>query len=281
MWSNAPGILATFLAVFAYGILGIVSFTPKPAKDLAFGISLTAYIYARRYAGNPAFSFGTGKFDALAGFTSALLLAVFAVIMVWESLTRLVAPVSIAFAPALVVAVIGLAVNGLCAIILGGHHPRAQQGAEARDQNLRGAYLHVLADALTSVLAVVALLGGKYAGLVWLDPAIGVVGAAVVAIWSWGLARDTSQVLLDRQGPTELERRVIDVVEKTDSGHCRVTDLHIWAIGPGIYSVAMTLEAGEPQSPEVYRNLVLGLDGVVHATIEVRREAGHEKSAAS
>ena len=258
----AAGLAFNSMALLADGL-------NMASHAVAFGITLTAYIYARRHAGDPAYSFGTGKFDALAGFTSALLLAVFAVIMAWESLTRLVEPVAISFTPALVVAVVGLAVNGLCAVILGGHHPKARHKAEARDQNLRGAYLHVLADALTSIFAVVALLGGKYIGLVWLDPLIGGVGALVVGLWAWGLARDTSRVLLDRQGPAELERRIIDAVEGSDPGHCRVTDLHIWAIGPGIYSVAMALEAAQPQPPETYRALIPQETGVVHATLEI------------
>lgn len=263
----AAGLAFNSMALLADG-LNMASHT------VAFGITLTAYVYARRHAGDPAYSFGTGKFDALAGFTSALLLAVFAVIMAGESLTRLAEPVTIAFAPALVVAVIGLAVNGLCAVILGGHHPKARHSLEDRDHNLRGAYLHVLADALTSIFAVVALLGGKYLGLVWLDPVIGVVGAVVVGLWSWGLARDTSQVLLDRQGPAALERRVINAVESSDPGNCRVIDLHIWSIGPGIYSVAMALEAARPRSPELYRSLIPEDTGIVHATIEVHGTAG-------
>jgi cation diffusion facilitator family transporter len=247
----------------------------------ALSINVLAYIYARRHAHDARFSFGTGKVNALGGFSGAVLLAVFAAIMAFESLIRMINPVAIAFNQAIFVAVIGLVVNGLSMFILDPKesHPHdpghAREGQKERghrhdphhDHNLRSAYLHVLADALTSCLAIVALLAAKYLGLIWMDPAMGIVGAALVLRWSIGLLRSSSHVLLDRQAPIAFQQKVVDVIQK--NGDNRVVDLHLWAVGPGIYAAIVSVSTGFPQPPEYYKQLIASYVKLVHVTVEV------------
>jgi cation diffusion facilitator family transporter len=233
-----------------------------------------AYVYARRHARDRRFSFGTGKVNSLAGFTGAILLALFALVMVWESVERLIFPVAIQFDQALVVAVIGLIVNGVSVFILGHEddhdhhhdHDHHRTHGHKHDHNLRAAYLHVLADALTSLLAIAALLAGKYFGLFWLDPVMGIVGAALVARWSAGLLVTTARVLLDHQGPAETREEIREVIEQ--EANTTVTDLHLWQIGPGIYSLALTIAAEDPRPADYYRGLLPSGHGIVHVTIE-------------
>lgn len=242
----------------------------------ALGIALFAYVYARRHAHDRRFSFGTGKVNALGAFSSAVLLAVFALMMVWESVHRLLDPVAISFDQAIAVAVVGLIVNGISVAVLGhrhdhghGHdHPHAHEHDHPHhDQNLRAAYFHVLADALTSLLAIFALLAAKYLGLVWMDPMMGIVGAALVARWSLGLLRQTSRVLLDHQVTGEMEAQVRGAVEA--AGGVEVTDLHLWSIGPGIHAGVLSVRAAEPRPPEFYKKVIPNDMGLVHLTVEV------------
>lgn len=255
----------------------------------ALTISAAAYVYARRNAHDERFSFGTGKVNALGGYTGAVLLALFALFMAGESVARLLDPVAIAFDQAILVAVVGLLVNVVSVAILGGHghshnhghdedhgHGSQHHGEDQNhghshvgDHNLRAAYLHVLADALTSVLAIGALLTGKYLAWGWMDPTMGIVGAFLVARWSWGLARDTSHVLLDRQAPAALLEAVTAAVESGASTD-RVADLHVWAIGPELYAGAVSVVSDEPLDSEDYRRRLLGV-GLAHATVEVHR----------
>ena len=241
---------------------------------VALGITAFAYIYARRHARNRRFSFGTGKVNALGGFTGAILLAIFAGYMVIESVARLINPVDIAFNQAIAVAVLGLVVNGASVVILGGHdhghdqhHGHHDHSSHHHDHNLKSAYLHVMADALTSLLAIVALLAGKYFGWVWMDPVMGVVGAVLVARWSIGLLHSTSSVLLDHQESGELEDTVREAIES--DGDSRVTDLHLWSIGPNIYSAQIALVAHHPVSPAEYKKRIPGTVGIVHVSVEI------------
>jgi len=242
---------------------------------VALGIAAFAYAYARRHARNRTFSFGTGKVNALGGFSGAVLLAVFALYMGVESIGRLVNPVVIAFDQAIGVAIVGLAVNGASVFILGadGHHSHDHHDHDHHhhhhhhDHNLKSAYLHVMADALTSLLAIVALLSAKYFGWIWMDPVMGVVGAGLVARWSYGLLATTSSVLLDRQAPEALLRTVREAVER--DGDSRVTDLHVWSIGPGIYSAEIALVAHAPGAPDEYKRRIPASSGVVHVVVEV------------
>lgn len=258
------GIIFGSMALLADGL-------HMASHTAALTINAFAYIYARRYAHDPKYSFGTGKVNALGGFTGAVLLAIFSLMMAWESVDRIVYPVDIAFNQAIVVAVLGLIVNGASVVILGHHHDHAghedhDQKHHHHDHNLRAAYLHVLADALTSLLAIFALLAAKYFGLIWMDPLMGIVGALLVARWSLGLLRTTSAVLLDEQGPKHLQERIEQFIEDDDN---QIVDLHLWSVGPDIYSVIVSIVAHNPQPPDHYKRLISSNPGLVHVTVEV------------
>jgi cation diffusion facilitator family transporter len=233
-------------------------------------IALIAYVYARRHARDARFSFGTGKVNALAGFTGAVLLAVFALLMAWESFDRLLDPVPIAFNSAILVAVVGLVVNGGCALILDAGHSHDHD--HHHDHNLRSAYLHVIADALTSVLAIAALLTGKYLGWNWMDPVMGMVGAILVARWSIGLLRISAGVLLDHQAPAEVRDGITRALETEDGD--RVADLHVWSIGPGIWAAELVVVTDAPQAAEHYKALLPDELHLVHVSVEVHRCPG-------
>ena len=245
----------------------------------ALSINAFAYIYARRQAHSEKFSFGTGKVNTLGGFTGAILLAGFALFMGWESVARLLSPLQIAFDQAIFVACMGLIVNGASVLILRhGQHSEpdpdaaAESGArdhahDHEDHNLLAAYLHVLADALISLLAIFALLSVKYFGLLWADPVIGIFGAVLVARWSLGLLKTTAKILLDYQAPDELRAAVRDHIESLDDN--RVVDLHIWSVGPNIYSAILAIVTHHPRPPEHYKALLPKDLNLVHITIEV------------
>jgi cation diffusion facilitator family transporter len=255
----AAGIIYGSMALLADGL-------HMASHAAALSISAFAYIYARRHAHDKRYSFGTGKVNALAGFTGAILLAVFAILMAWESGVRLLSPVSIAFDRAILVAVIGLVVNGVSVVILGdGHHDHEDH--KHHDQNLRSAYLHVMADALTSVMAIFALLAGKYFDQAWMDPAMGFVGAALITHWSIGLTRSTARVLLDRQGPEQLHEAVREAIEQHEGS--QVTDLHLWAIGPNVFAVIITIVSDAPQTIDQYKAMLPESAGLMHVTIEL------------
>ncbi|NNE88791.1 MAG: CDF family Co(II)/Ni(II) efflux transporter DmeF [Silicimonas sp.] len=271
----ATGLVTGSMALLADGL-------HMASHTTALGIALFAYVLARRLAADTRFAFGVGKINSLAGFASAVLLLAFAGLMVTESIGRLIAPRAIAFDQALIVATVGLVVNGLSAWLLmstpTGHahsHEQSHGDGHHHDHNLRAAYLHVLADALTSVLAIVALLAGKYVGANWLDPAMGIVGAVLVARWSLGLIRESSQVLLDRQADQDRLRAVRAAVEADSTD--RVCDLHVWRIGHGIYSAALAVVTDNPKSPQHYKTLMPASLNVVHATVEVHRCTSHHR----
>jgi cation diffusion facilitator family transporter len=274
-------ITATMMVVeittgLAYGSMALLADGLHMASHTAaLGITTIAYVYTRRCAADSRFCFGTGKVNAFAGYTSAVLLALFALLMAWESLNRMFNPVEIAFNQAIAVAVLGLIVNGASMFMLGGQHhghdhdhdhDHKHSHAHA-DHNLRAAYLHVLADALTSLLAIFALLAGKFLGLNWMDPLMGIVGATLVARWSLGLIRDTSGILLDHQAPGAILEQTRSAIEAIDDN--RVTDLHVWSIGPGIYSATITVVSDMPRPPEHYKNLIPEKLGIVHTIVEV------------
>ena len=236
----------------------------------ALSINALAYVYARRHARDSRFSFGTGKVNALGGYTGAVLLAVFALLMVWESSARIISPVQIAFNQAIAVAVIGLIVNGASMLILGHDHGHEEHGAEGEhdhDHNLRSAYLHVLADALTSFLAIFALLTAKIFGLIWMDPLMGFVGAALVFRWSLGLLKTTSHVLLDRQGPQDAQEHIRECLEADQES--RVTDLHLWSVAPNTFSLIVSILSASGKTPEDYKRMLPETIEVVHSSIEV------------
>src|SRR4051794_30782920 len=237
----------------------------------ALGIAAVAYLFARRHARNSSFAFGTGKFGDLAGFCSAIILAMIAIQIAWESAVRLVNPVPIAYGEAIAVAALGLGVNLVSAWLLrdthDGHHGHGHShGHRHHDNNLRAAYVHVLADAATSVLAILALVVAMAAQWVWADPAVGIVGSLVIAGWAWGLIRDSGAVLLDVSSDKKLEGVIRDRLELKGD---KVTDLHLWQVGPGHRAAIISLVSDQPLPPATYKRRLAGLRGLSHVTIEV------------
>ena len=248
----------------------------------AFLITALAYHFSRRHARDPRYSFGTGKMGVLGGFASAVVLAIVAVLMASESVHRFFVPAPIHFNQAIAVAVIGLLVNLVCALIFKDahhHHEHAHghdHGHPHHDLNLRAAYIHVLADALTSVTAIVALTAGKFLGWSWLDSVMGIVGSAVVSVWAYGLVRDTSGILLDRTPessdlPDEIRRAI------ESDGDSLVTDLHVWQVGAGKFAAIVCIVAHDPKPVETYRALFREHEELVHVTVEIERCHEHEE----
>jgi cation diffusion facilitator family transporter len=237
---------------------------------LAFLITAAAYYFARTQAGNARFSFGTGKVGVLGGFTSAVVLSIVAFLMAGESVHRLFVPLEIHFNEAIGIACVGLLVNLGCAVLLADRHDETGHGsAHDHDLNLRAAYLHVLADAFTSVLAITALTSGKFLGWAWLDPVVGIVGSGVVFSWAYTLLRDTAGILLDRTpASSDLPDGIRRAVES--DGDSLVTDLHVWQVGIGKYAAMISVVAHEPKSCESYRALLRGQHELVHVTIETQ-----------
>ena len=283
---TASMMLVEIVAGTLYGSMALVADGWHMSTHAgAMLIAVLAYRFARRHAGNPRFTFGTGKLGDLAGFASAVLLALVALLIGWESLVRLTQPIHIDFNQAIAVAVVGLGVNLVCAWLLkddhshhghhhhghGHHHSNDEHHApgKGRDNNLRAAYLHVLADALTSVLAILALLLGRSYGWSWADPAMGVVGALVIARWSWGLIRDSGSVLLDAAAEgQDVRQEIREAMAPTGS---QVTDLHVWQVGPGHFAAIVSLMAREPREPAHYKALLAHIHELSHVTVEVQR----------
>lgn len=233
----------------------------------ALSVTAFAYWFARRHAHSDRFSFGTGKVGALGGFASAVALALVALLVLVESGERLLVPVDIQFNYAIGVAAAGLVVNLVSAFLLRDDHEHESHGHLHHDHNLRAAYLHVMADALTSVFALGALLTGKYLGWTWMDPFMGIVGSIVIARWSYGLILDTSRVLLDAEVDDDLRREMLTAIEAEPE--TRVADLHIWRVGPRHFAVIVVVVAAEAKPSEHYRSLLRGHQDLVHVTVEV------------
>jgi cation diffusion facilitator family transporter len=249
----------------------------------AFLITAIAYHFTRRHASDERFSFGTGKIGVLGGFASAVVLSVVALLMAGESVHRMFVPLSIHFNEAIGIACVGLLVNLVCAFLLKDdrhhHHDGEQEhehyGHQHHDLNLRAAYLHVLADAFTTLLAIVALTGGKFFGWSWLDPVVGVVGSGVVFSWAYSLLRDTSGILLDcTPVSSDLPEEIRRAVES--DGDSVVTDLHVWQVGTGKFAAIVSIVAHEPKSCDTYRELLREHEELVHVTIETQHCREHE-----
>ena len=242
---------------------------------VALGLAGLAYALARRWAADARFAFGTWKIEVLGAFTSAVLLAVAALYVLLESLLRLYRPATIRFDEALAVATIGLVVNLVCAWLLGAHrhpagHEHGRDGephAHRADLNMESAYAHVLADALTSVLAIGALVGGRFAGWSWLDPVAGLVGAALIGRWAYGLILESAKTLLDREMDNPLVATIRERLEA--DGDAKVADLHLWRIGPSEYACVATLVADRPLAADVYRERLRFWPELSHVSIEV------------
>lgn len=240
---------------------------------LALGLSAMAYAAARRFANDPRFAFGTWKIEVLAGYTSALFLVLVAGLMVFQSIERLVAPQPIYYDEAIAIGVVGFLVNLACAWLLkDGHHHEGEHGHGAHhhhhDLNLRSAYLHVIADAATSVLAIAALVGGKFWGASWLDPVMGVVGAGLVLVWAYGLLRDSGKVLLDAEMNAPVVAEIRDVIAASPVP-AHISDLHVWRVGKGKYACIVSLVTSSDVAPEYFKQQLRIHEELAHITVEL------------
>lgn len=282
MWITAVTMVIEIIAGWWFNSMALLADGwHMSSHAVAIGLSTFAYATARRYARDPRFAFGTWKIEILGGFASAIFLLGVAAVMVFSSVERILAPQPIHFQEAIVVAVLGLIVNIVCALILGRASHRDDHGhahghddhahGHHHDLNLKSAHLHVIADAATSVLAIVALVGGWFYGWTWLDPATGIVGAVLVAVWARGLIVDTGKVLLDR----EMDHPVVDEIREAvetgqDKGDTRITDLHVWRIGKRVYACALTVVTHDAAlTPTDIRKRLSVHEEIVHATIEI------------
>lgn len=285
MWITAAMMIVEIAAGWWFNSMALLADGwHMSSHALAIGLSAFAYAAARRYARDPRFAFGTWKIEVLAGFTSAVLLMAIAALMIFGSVERFFAPEPIHYQEAILVAVTGLVVNVVCAFILGGAHHRHghdQPHHEVHDHhhshehhhdlNLKSAYVHVVADAATSVLAIVALFGGWLYGWSWLDPAMGLVGAVLVGVWAKNLIRDTGKVLLDREMDHPVVEEIREAIESTEENkRTRITDLHVWRVGKQHFSCAVSVVTSDPSLTAADLRSKIGVhEEIVHTTIEV------------
>ncbi|MES2402557.1 MAG: CDF family Co(II)/Ni(II) efflux transporter DmeF [Pseudomonadota bacterium] len=246
---------------------------------VALGLSVVVYVAARRLAGDGRFAFGTWKIEVLGGYSSAIVLMLVACLMLYQSVERLISPTPIHYNQAIAISVVGLLVNLACAWLLKGHHHHedhhhdhghAPHGHGTEDLNLRSAYLHVMADAATSVLAIIALFGGKLWDARWLDPVMGMVGAALVLVWAYGLLRDSGRVLLD----AEMDAPVVEEIREVLRGspvQVELCDLHVWRVGKGKYACILSLVTEELVTPDYFKQQLRIHEELVHISVEVNR----------
>ncbi|MGO2363693.1 MAG: CDF family Co(II)/Ni(II) efflux transporter DmeF [Psychrobacter sp.] len=241
----------------------------------AFLIAIFAYSYAKKNANNKLFSFGTGKVNYLGGFASAIALAIVALLMILESVQRIIEPNNIHFTEAIIVAIVGLIVNIVSAFILKDDHHHHDHGHgdsdhhHDHDHNMKAAYLHVLADALTSVLAIVALLTGKYMGIIWIDPVMGIVGAIVILHWSYGLIKESSTVLLDKSVDVSTFEKISQTLDKKNT---IINDIHVWKIASTHQAAILSVSSPSPLSTEEYKKILLeSLPQLSHMSVEVNK----------
>jgi cation diffusion facilitator family transporter len=250
------------------------------SHTVALGLSVLAYYLARKYAHDKRFSFGTWKIEVLGGYTSAIFLIMVAGLMVFQSTARLISPSPIFYDQAIAIAVVGLLVNLASAWLLKDghhHHHDHDHGHHSHDHhdhhhdlNLRSAYLHVLADAATSVLAIIALFAGKLWALSWMDPVMGIVGAILVTVWAYGLLRDTGRVLLDAEMSAPVVAEIREVISASPI-KAELCDLHVWRVGTGKYACILCLAVEEEVSPEYFRARVGIHEELVHITVEINQ----------
>ncbi|RZM75289.1 CDF family Co(II)/Ni(II) efflux transporter DmeF [Leptolyngbya iicbica] len=275
MLITAVTMVAEIIAGTVFGSMALLADGWHMATHVAaFGITVFAYRYARRHAADPRYTFGTGKVSVLGGFASAVALAVVAFVMAFESVGRFFQPQTIHFSEAIGVAILGLAVNLVSAWLLQGdhdhghhHHHGEHDHHHHSDHNLRAAYVHVLADALTSVLAIVALFAGKFLGWIWLDAAMGLVGAAVITKWAYDLVSDTGAILLDGGIDKQIKLDIVSAIE--DDADNRVVDLHVWRVSQHHLSATISLVTHYPQTPESYKHLLSHISSLSHVLVEV------------
>ncbi len=283
MWITAAMMVVEIIAGWSFNSMALLADGwHMSSHAVAIGLSAFAYAAARRYARDSRFTFGTWKIEVLAGFASAIFLLGVAAMMVFGSVERIFSPQPIQYQEAMAVAAIGLVVNIVCAIILGGSHDHHDHDEHAgtrdhgrhhhHDLNLKAAYVHVIADAATSVFAIVALAGGWVFGWSWLDPVMGIVGAALVAIWAKNLIVETGKVLLDREMDHPVVGEIREVVSsELAAGDTRVADLHVWRVGKQSYSCAISLVTHDTTlTPMRVRERLAQHNEIVHSTIEVQ-----------
>ncbi len=281
MWITAAMMVVEIVAGWWFNSMALLADGwHMSSHAVAIGLSAFAYAAARRYAHDTRFAFGTWKIEVLGGFASAIFLLGVAAMMVWGSVGRILAPQPIHYVDAMVVAALGLLVNVVCALILGrahGHHHHehggsASHGRHHHDLNLKSAYLHVIADATTSVLAIVALAGGWFYGWVWLDPVMGIVGAILVAVWAKGLLAETGKVLLDREMDHPVVGEIRELIETMPhpEGESHIADLHVWRVGKEAYACALSIVTHDKTlTADRVREWLSVHDEIVHATIEI------------
>ena len=284
MWITAAMMIVEIVAGLWFNSMALLADGwHMSSHAVAIGLSAFAYGAARRYSVDPRFAFGTWKIEVLGGFASAIFLLGVAALMVFGSVERIFSPQPIHYKEAMIVATVGLLVNIVCAIILGRAHDHHAPGAHGHaghghqehhhDLNLKSAYTHVIADAATSVLAIVALAGGWFYGWSWLDPVMGIVGAALVAVWAKNLLAETGKVLLDREMDHPVVEEIREAVETgPDAGETRIADLHVWRVGKQSYACAVSLVThDEALTPERVREQLAQHEEIVHATVEIQR----------
>jgi cation diffusion facilitator family transporter len=275
LWLTAITMIVEIIAGTVYGSMALLADGWHMATHVAaFLIAIYAYRYARRHADNPAYAFGTGKVNVLGGFASAVSLAVVSLMMVIESLQRFFTPNEIHFNEAIFVACLGLIINIVSALLLKDEHHHHHDPEHAHDDqghhhdhNLHAAYMHVIADVMTSILAIGALLSGKFFGWHWLDPMMGIVGGLIIARWSLGLVRQTGPVLLDESIEADYLRGIREVIE-SDSDN-RITDMHVWKISPHHHAAIISIVTSNPRPTEYYKNLLADFSRLSHLTIEI------------
>lgn len=274
MFLTAIIVTAEIVAGTIFGSMALLADGWHMATHVAaFGITVFAYQYARNHATDPRYTFGTGKVSVLGGFASAVALAVIACVMAFESAARLFQPQGIQFNQAIGVAMFGLAVNLVSAWLLQDNHDHSHDHHDHghdhhhQDHNLRAAYLHVLADALTSVLAIVALFAGKFLGWVWLDAVVGLVGGGVIARWSYSLVTDTGSILLDGSIDQQIKEDILTAIEEDADN--RVTDLHVWYVGQNHLAATISLVTHYPQAPDYYKKFLSYIPSLSHVLVEV------------
>ena len=284
MWITAVMMVVEIFAGWWFNSMALLADGwHMSSHAVAIGLSAFAYAAARRYAHDPRFTFGSWKIEVLGGFASAVFLLGIVALMVWESVTRLFAPQPIHYQEAMVVATVGLLVNIVCALILGRahehHHGHAHEDHDHghhHDLNLKSAYVHVMADAATSVMAITALAGGWLYGWSWLDPVMGIAGAIVVAVWAKNLLRDTGKVLLDREMDHPLAEEIREVIEDEHAdGENRIADLHVWRVGQNAYACVISMVTHDRElTADQVRAWLAVHEEIVHATIEINQCPG-------
>lgn len=268
MWLTAITMVVEIIAGSFFGSMALLADGWHMATHVAaFGIAVFAYRYARRHANNSQYTFGTGKVTVLGGYTSAIALAVTALTIAIESVTRFFEPIAIQFNEAIAVAILGLIVNLASAWLL--QDPHHHDHHHHRDSNLQAAYIHVLTDALTSILAIIALFAGKYFGWIWLDAVMGLVGAFVISKWAYDLVRDTGKILLDGAIDKQIKLDIIMAIE-ADADN-QIADLHVWYVGENRLAATISLVTHYPRSPEHYKSLLGEISSLTHVLVEVNQ----------